>query len=400
MSRAEHAPRRLWVWSLIVLVLTIWVVVAADSSHPRGESAWAIPIYVMLPVLFTVLGTAIVSRQPGNRIAGLFLAMGAFLLISVWADFQVGLSAPGNPTMVDALAVVWFDAGFMVGLFIPLGLLLHIFPSGHVLGRRWTWAWWAAGAAALVSLFAELSVSELSPNFAPGLPQWSILNPIGFTDVGTAANPVYATIIGLTFLPLLVGGVISLVLRYRRSDATVTAQIRWVVLALILAVVVGIGPTFVGYYGLNIFIGLALIPISVTIAITRYRLFDIDRLLSRTVGYAIVIGLLGLVFALITVVPGLILGGVDDQRAVAEAPPILVAASTLAVAALFNPVRRRVLRWVDRKFNRSRYDAEIVVEGMANQLQEGADVEEILDETLSVVAETMQPSAIGVWIRV
>lgn len=399
----ESTTRRwnslLWVWSMAVVVLTLSILFSEGMSHPRGESPLALPMYVMLPGLFTVLGTAIAVRQPGNRIAYLFLFMGLCLLVSVWADFQVGLSAPSDPTVLDALAVVWFDAGFQLGIFIPLGLLLHIFPTGRVLSRRWRWAWWAAGVCALVSLFAELSVTEVSPNLQPGLPEWWIPNPIGFTDTGTMGHPTYAVVIGLTFLPLLFGGVASIILRYRRSDAQVRAQVRWVVFALMLMVVVGLGPTFVGYYGANIFLALALIPASVTIAIARYRLFDIDRLISRTVGYAIVIGLLAALFALVTTLPGLLVGGFDSEGEAASAPPLLVAASTLAVAVLFNPVRQRVLGWVDRRFNRSRYDAELVVEQFGERLRDETDLENIAEEAVAAILTTLEPSSVGLWVR-
>ncbi len=401
-SRPSTRVRRavLWGWPLIVVALSIWVPLSADLTHPRGESPWALPVYLTLPGLFTVLGTVIASRVKGNRIAALFLFMGACLLGSVvWADFQIGLSAPGEPTILDALAVVWFDSGYMVGIFIPLGLLLHIFPTGDVLTSRWRWVWWSAGVAALVALFAEMSVTEVSPNYEPSLPTWSIPNPMGFADVGTMAYPPYAVVLGATFLPLMFGGVVSVILRYRRSEATVRAQIRWVILALFLFVLVGLGPTFVGYYGVNIFIAMALIPVSMTIAITRYRLFDIDRLISRTVGYTIVIASLGALFGLITTLPGLLLGGVDANGGTASAPPILVAASTLAVAALFNPLRRRVLGWVDRRFNRSRYDAEVVVANIGDRLRDETDSENIAETALTAVVTALEPSSVGLWLR-
>lgn len=402
MSTESTTRRRnslLWVWSVAVGVLSPAILFSEGMSHPRGESPLALPIYLLLPGLFTVLGTTIAIRQPGNRIAHLFLFMGSCLMVSVWADFQVGLSAPSDPTVLDALAVVWFDAGFQVGIFVPLGVLLHIFPTGTVLSRRWRWAWWAACVCALASLFAELSVREVSPNLEPGLAEWWIPNPIGFTDTGTMAHPGYALVVGLTFLPLIFGGSVSMILRYRRSDAQVRAQVRWVVFALMLMVVVGLGPTFVGYYGANIFLALALIPVSVTIAIARYRLFEIDRLISRTVGYAIVIGLLAALFALVTTLPGLLVGGVDSEGEAASAPPALVAASTLAVAALFNPLRRRVFGWVDRRFNRSRYDAELVISRFGERLRDETDLENIEEEAVAAVSASLEPSSVGLWVR-
>lgn len=358
-----------------------------------------VALFLLLPPLFTSLGSLVAARKPGNRVALLFLAMGFFLLLSVWADFNVPWRLPAQPTVLDALAVVWFDAGVQVGLFIPLGVLMHIFPTGSFLTTRWAWAGWAAAVGAFLSFFAEISVIEVSPNFEPSIESWVILNPFGFAAVGTMAHPIYAVPIGLTVLPLIAGGVASLALRYRRSDAIVKAQIRWVLLALILFVLIGAIPAFAGFYGVNLIVALLLVPVAVTIAITRYRLFEIDRLISRTVGYAIVIGLLGLVFTLIAVVPGLVLGGVDGDGNPENSSSILTAVSTLAVAALFNPLRQRVLRWVDRRFNRSRYDAVTVIDGMTGRLAGDVRVEDITDEAVAVVIETMAPVSVGVWVR-
>jgi hypothetical protein len=136
--------------------------------------------------------------------------------------------------------------------------------------------------------------------------------------------------------------------------------------------------------------GMLLVPFSVGFSVARYRLYDIDRIISRTVSYALVAGFLGLVFfGLVTAV-----GAVSPGES-----PLAVAASTLAVAALFNPVRKRVQGWVDRRFNRSRYDAEKVMEGFAGSLQDRVDPDGVVDGWVAVVEETMQPSSVGVWVR-
>lgn len=388
----------LWSWVGVVAIATLWIFIAAGGSHPR-DSNYFFFFMMALPPLFSGLGAVIATKQPGNRVAWIFLALGLTLLGMTWADSNVTWMAPVDPTIGDALAVIWYNAGFFVALLPLFGLLLHIFPTGEYLSRRWAWAGWAAIITASTAFLAEASVMEVSPNFPPGVESWAIPNPIGFAETGTMSHPVYSLILGLTFLPLIFGGIASMVLRYRRSGLVVRAQIRWVALALLIFMVFGaLLSVFTGYYGVNLFT-IALVPVSMTIAITRYRLFDIDRLISRTVGYAIVVGALALVFALVVVVPGLVLGGVGEDGSAQEAPPILVAASTLAVAALFNPLRRRVLNWVDRRFNRSRYDAEKIVDGMASRLQDGAGVDVILDQTVDVLVETMQPAVVGAWVR-
>jgi hypothetical protein len=199
---------------------------------------------------------------------------------------------------------------------------------------------------------------------------------------------------------LLVGAVaaiVSFVVRWHRSTGVERLQLRWLVPAF-LVFVVGTLAEFGGgqdslFADVVFPLGLVLVPFAIAVAILRYRLYEIDRIISRTVGYVLVVGVLGAVLVLGTVwLPSLVLAG-------DEVPSWFVAGSTLAVAALFNPVRRRVLSWVDRRFYRSRYDAERVAEGFAARLRDEVDVHRLTNDWASVVTETMQPASVSVWVR-
>jgi hypothetical protein len=194
-------------------------------------------------------------------------------------------------------------------------------------------------------------------------------------------------------LGLVLVAILRLFARWRRSTGTERAQFQWFILGgSVFFVVIFLGQLLPEDSAADPLwlVGGAAIPVSIGVAITRYRLFEIDRLVSRSVSYLVLVGMLagvylGLVALLSVFVP-------SDN-------PVVVAASTLAVAALFNPVRKRVQDWVDRRFNRSRYDTERVMESFASTLQDRVEVGDVVDGWVGVVAETMQPSTIGVWIR-
>jgi hypothetical protein len=199
---------------------------------------------------------------------------------------------------------------------------------------------------------------------------------------------------------LVVLAVADLVVRWRRSGGVERLQMRWFVFGLVvfsILLTTAIAVEAAGIRGMANelawdlgawVLGLGSLPVTIGIAITRYRLYDIDRIISRTITYSIVVGLLGLGAA-----------GVAALAGSQFDTPLVVAATTLAVAALFNPVRRRVQRVVDRRFNRSKYDAESVVDEFAGSLQDRVDPDVVIEGWVGVVAETMQPSSVGVWLR-
>jgi drug/metabolite transporter (DMT)-like permease len=195
-------------------------------------------------------------------------------------------------------------------------------------------------------------------------------------------------VIGLAAIAIL-----SLVLRRRKSTGTERQQYRWLLLGASLFVLISAAGQVLpedSMFEVLWLVGGSAIPICICVAVVRYRLFEIDRVISRTVGYVLVVGVLGLVF----------LGAVTLLTWVSPAESQLaVAGSTLVVAALFNPLRKRLQGWVDRRFNRSKYDAERVMEHFAGSLQDRVDEDELVRGWVGVVSATMEPAAASVWVR-
>lgn len=355
-------------------------------------------LYSIIPAFFAGLGAVISTNQPGNRVAWIFFWISAGGLVDAAAVLP-DISRPAAPTFAYIFALAWSNSGFFAILVAPLSLLLFLFPTGRFLTRRWSWGGWVGGLLVLVPLVGSFFANEIGPS-TPEQAEWKVRNPIGFipTDLVDGSGLV-AQVFGVCLIALMGGGVASIVVRYRRASPVERAQIKWVAFAGLIFIAWLVASLFSVDLWVDssllsnlIFAAvLAFIPLSVTAAIVRYRLFDIDRLISRTVGYAAIVGVLALVYVVGAVwLPTEVLG---------EQPTSFVAASTLLVAALFNPVRRRVLSWVDRRFHRSSYDAEQVVAAFVGRLQDEVDAETLSEEWISVVTETMQPEAVGVWLQ-
>ena len=382
--------RALWLIPGLTLVVAAWVGWASGVDGQLG-----LVVMLGLGPVYTALGTLTVSRRSGHRVGWLLIAIGIAVMVSATTELRLG-SRPRDLDWLDYLALYLggFTA-FSVGIGLPICLLLFWFPDGRFQSPRWRWA----GPAVAVIAILGLAASVFDARLAPGDGGWSVSNPIG------VAVPADALIVlqGVGLVGLFGAGVLSLAMRYRRSDPVARSQIKWVLFSLAVTtaafVVTMVGQRWEDPVMLTpIVLGFLGIPVSITIAIIRYRLFEIDKLISRTVGYGIVIAALTLVFLALTTLPSVLIGGMSESG-VSNAPPALVAASTIAVAALFSPVRRWVLDRVDRRFNRSRFDAELVVDRFGESLGQETDLETLGARSVSVVDQTMQPNSIGIWIR-
>jgi hypothetical protein len=375
----------LWSWVGVVMALSVVLAMAIPDSIADISDV----LTVITPALLTVLGVLITTRQEGNRIGWLMIFVGGAFLIEPFAILRLSGARPDPVTTLDVLAVIGENTTFFWGFIIPFALLLYLFPTGRYLTRRWSWAGWLAVISSLGFLSDALLKKEMSINDA----EWTVTNPIGF--LSPEVRTILQFVAGMGMLTLMGGGLVAVVVRYRRSDPAAKSQIRLVALSLIMFIVVAFYRLLVNErgYASSILFGVAtlLIPISIALAIVRHRLFDIDRLISRTIGYTFVVGILATVYVAGAVwLPTQLTG---DQS------PIFVAASTLAVAALFNPLRRRVIGWVDRRFNRERYDAQHVVAELTHRLKNRIDVDGIAEESIAVINQVVQPSSVGVWVR-
>jgi hypothetical protein len=361
--------RRLLV--VIVALVGLWGVVGNVMKGMTIDDIALLPA----SLAFTVVGFVLIVRVPHNLVSWLVFAVGA------------SSSVLGAIETYASVEVAEFAAGvFIFGILVPgVGVMLPlVFPTGKPLSGGWRWV-------------GRLCLGAVGVMFA-GFFLQAIFESNRTSDVGCEGTGSCMALYGLFFvLACAVLAVASFIMRWRRSTGIEREQLRWLVLpfiALVVALVLEFGglddsSLVLVFLGLGLF----LIPLSIGVAVTRYRLYEIDRIISRTLAYLVVVGILGLVFALgVVAVPNLVIG-------TGSAPPLVVAGSTLAVAALFNPVRRRVSRWVDRRFNRNRYDSEVVVERFALRLRDEVDPDQLVAGWADVAAETMQPAVMGVWVR-
>jgi len=344
---------------------------------------------------FPVVGAVIVSKRPANAIGWLFLFIGLVFaiadLFARYADYAV-YADPGS--LPGGVWVGWVWGLLDPVVFASIMLLLLLFPDGTVLSRRWR------TVVGLVIGFVTLSVF------------WNALKPDKiFTDVFPVENPAGIGWVGahlafldqIVFLGFAVGAVLSVtsaVLRFRRSRGIERDQMKWLALAAVLLIAGFLAGAFLAIAAhadqigtLVMGLGVAAVPIAVGIGVLRYRLYEIDRVISRTLSFALVTAALGAAYV------GLVLLGQSLFSSVAGGGGLVVAVSTLVVAALFLPVRSRVQTFVDRRFNRHRYDAQKTLEAFGVRLREQVDLGTLNGDLRTAVDETMQPAHVSVWLR-
>jgi hypothetical protein len=384
MSEAAAQNRApFWVLLLGVAVVLGLISLPLWTSQSGGGD---VVFFTIAFSYFLVLGVLILKNAPGNRIGWLF----ALMALSIGLSGVLGaIGDLGYLTFSTIAGTLWL---FWIGL-VPL--LFLWFPTGRVPTPRWrileVGIFLAIGLTALSSLFTEFLCAA---GDAGECREW-VSNPLGIPGV---PHPEYSGPIGVLLILAMVTSVVAVLWRYRGSNISERLQLKWFLLAISLFAVAVLaeivfelvfGVEAPGWVGVMNAVGIIAIPVSATIAILRYRLYEIDRIISRTLSYAVVVGLLGLMVAAVATIAG---AQFDE--------PWVVAATTLGVAAMFNPVRRRVQGWVDRRFNRSRYNAQRVMDEFAGALRDRVDSDEVVRGWLGVVDATMQPETIGVWLRV
>ena len=400
MSRRAAA----WlIWSLYGLVtglLILWSgadLLSQDTSRDALYLAGEALISLATPLVFAIVAALIVSRQRRNTIGWvLMVVVGAFVVGTPLETYteHVAPSSPA-PTAV-LLLVVWFSNWNWLLLIFPLLFILLLFPNGRPPTSRWRWV----GVAAIVWAALFVLVATLSRRLTT--PDLSLDNPIGILGKGTVELLANVWIAGL--LLLLVACASALFVRYRRANDTEREQIKWLLYACAVFVVVYVGGTIgevagsnsVGGYIWGILFGLSLVmlPAAIGIAVLRYRLYEIDVVINRTLVYGSLTALLVAVY----------FGGVVGSQFVFRAltggeSQLAVVASTLAIAALFNPLHRRIQSFIDRRFYRRKYDARKTLEAFSARLREETDLEALNGELVEVVTGTMQPAHVSLWLR-
>jgi hypothetical protein len=381
--------RRIGALWLVLVVTVSTASILRLSGVLRGDTLDYVLGLTGLCVSFSTLGVLILIRRPENRMGRLFLALACnetvVVVLRLWATSL-------NPASTTAGVIAVIEEALRIVGISGAGVAILLFPTGRLLSRRWR---------IVVGLFGVVTVmgtagQALAPGVMDGLPP--VISPWATQATGAIAHALEpgAALLGVAFL----AAAASLVVRYRRAGRAEREQIKLFGIAVVFVVVLimslsaGLPKQMNGLLGSLVWqLPFILPPAAIGYAILRRGLFDIDRVISRTVSYAIVTAILVAGYVALVVVFESVtrpLTGRSDPA---------VAASTLILAALFVPLRRRVQSAVDHRFNRKRYDAEKTIEVFSARLRDEIDIDALGAELEEVVARTMQPAHVAVWLR-
>jgi hypothetical protein len=387
----------LWLLTLVSYALVFWL---NDLLVEAGRPDLAIlssdiPAFVLATLSATTVGVLLASRRPRHPVGWLLLGLGLPVALSGVATGYANYGLMARPGALPAAgwAALYHGVSVLAAL-AALQFVLLLTPTGSLPSPRWRW--WAGVAAG--SAVVALATSLVLP-FDP--PYQANPNPLAIPALAGLLRPLSNLTWAVTALGLPVAAA-SLLLRFRRARGVERQQLRWLVLAAALAAAVlaatllALAVGLVGSTGDEVLLGwvsavvLGLMPLATGAAILRYRLYDLDRIVSRTVAYGLLTVLLGGGYATVVLGLGQLLG--RDST-------LVVAGATLAVAAVFRPARRRVQGAVDRRFNRRRYDAARTIQGFSTRLREQVDLDALTAELLVVADQTMQPTRVSIWLR-
>ncbi|HJZ50248.1 MAG TPA: hypothetical protein VKE41_23920 [Roseiflexaceae bacterium] len=401
------AKRFAWSFCALVALATIWLIAnEALNSTPRS-SLLAILTHAswpLIPLAFAALGALVISRQPHNTIGWLMLAPALAIVLDAFITPLVSnvTRPPAEPSWLFLVAV-WANQISSVLAVYPILLILLLFPTGHPPSRRWNGL-----VLALVSLLMlNLLVVSFGRQLWAFSEAWSVANPIGFIP-DEWVRALYLELLQVVLGVLALLCTASLFVRYKHGSVVEKTQIKWIAFAssifglLYLVTIVTLVATGLGWasddpvaLAVQLPAGLTgiTIPVTIAIAILRHHLFDIDIIIRRTLVYSTLTLTLGLVYV------GCILLSRMLVAPYTSGSELAIVASTLAIAALFNPLRRRILNFIDRRFYRRKYDAAKVLAAFGATARDETDLEQLTAEMLRVVETTLQPEFVGLWLH-
>jgi hypothetical protein len=384
----------LWALTMLGVAVVPWMDRLLRQAD-RADLVSLVPDAVVGPLLAVLsaatVGAVLASRRPHHPVGWLLLGFALSLTASGVISSYVTYGLLARPGALPAAHLVarYYPATGTAALAL-LSLMLLLTPTGSPPSARWRW-WAFVTAATPVALVLVVPV-------APGrLDPQLLLADSPFSDRALGGVLLVATRVALVVTALAVAVAAgSLVLRFRRAHGVERQQLRWVALAaalMLLAFPVVLASVALGIPVLAEWapaVWVVVLPVAVGAAILRYRLYDLDRIISRTLAYGLLTLLLGGGYAAVVLGLGQLLG---------RESPLVVAAATLAVAALFQPARRRIQAVVDRRFNRRRHDTARIIEGFAARLRDQVDLDTLTAELLAVAEQTMQPTLASLWLR-
>jgi hypothetical protein len=386
-------PWLLWALAMLGLAAVPWLdhlLRAAGRSELAQLNASGVPA-VLGVVSAATVGAVLASRRPRHPVGWLLLGLGLSVSASGAADGYAPYGLLVRPGTLPAARFVALYGPALLAISITcIGFVLLLTPTGSLPSPRWRW--WARVATAapvVVVLAVTLLPQPLGPEYQ------SVANPLGLRTLEAPLQAATGVALAVTVLGVLVAAA-SLVVRFRRARGTERQQLRWVALAaaavslaaaLVLAAMLTETPALFGW-GLGLCA--AVLPLAIGAAILRYRLYDLDRIISRTLAYGLLTVLLGGGYAGVVLGLGQLLG--RDSS-------LVVAMATLLVAAVFQPARRRIQAVVDRRFNRRRYDAARTIEQFSSRLHQQIDLSTLTAELLAVAERTVEPKMVSLWLR-
>jgi hypothetical protein len=351
----------------------------------------------LVPLAFAFVGALIISKQPRNSIGLLMMLPGLSFFILVDAILRPYVSGPPESPTPIFLLILWFSNWNWLLLVFPLMFVMVLFPTGRPLSPRWGWLIYFG--LLLGGVILLLSISSETLTIGSGA-SWDLENPVGIFPndlIDTYILPPF--VLSLPIWVILC--VASLLVRFRYAQDIERQQIKWLIYAASIFAVSYV-PTFIqsdfsdanNIWNIFWMFGMFAIPAGIAIAILRYRLYDIDIIIRRTLQYTILTGMLVTVyFGIVLLLQGLV------ENLTGEQSPIVIVISTLAIAALFNPLRHRIQDFIDRRFFRKKYDAEQTLSHFAEVARDEVDMEKLTATLLGVVEESMQPESVSVWLQ-
>jgi hypothetical protein len=388
-GRGRSGSRLAWLLYVVALALValaagLWLVVHRPVAGAVGYGYWREGMINAL--VFATVGALIATRRPEHPVGWLFLGAGLVSAAQLaTGEFAAAFLAASGPSVAVAVAA-WVSSLFQLVVLGLLVCLLLVFPTGRPPSRRW-WVlvWVVAAGVVLFSVGAGLAPARYEE--FPG-----VENPFGITSLEAVLGWIDG-VGGVLFVAGFLGALASLVVRFTRSRGLERQQLKWFVYAAGLGVAMLVLPTPIPG-----FLVWTLAPVGLSaaaaVAVLRYRLYDIDRIINRTLVYGVLTAVLGLGYASAVLLLGQLFGGVGERT-----PSWAVAGATLAVAALFQPARRRIQTVVDRRFNRAKYNAAKTIQAFSTRLRDQIDLDTLSTELLAIVDQTTEPTRVSLWLR-
>jgi hypothetical protein len=394
LGRRMSRPVLAWVAWLLLGLACAMALITLELFRRNGLDLSGASL-ILVQLLFVALGALIASRQPANAIGWIFTGIGIAGIGGPLAEQYATYAYVTDPgSLVAPWAALWFGEWYwIIWLYLTFVFTALLFPAGHLPSRRWRPAFvLICFASAAFVVMAGLERELELPNT-----DVTIENPIALLPIDDVEEGLAGGLLALVSVASILVALTALVVRFVRAGGEERQQLKLFTFAGSLLIVGFVANGLLDAIGVGRaepadLVLFSLMPIAVGMSILRYRLYDIDRIISRTLAYSLVVLMLGLAYVGVVLTIQGVLPIEDDS-------PLVVAMSTLAVVALFRPVLTRVREVVDRRFNRRSYDARLTLDAFGARLRSEVDLDDLNADLVGVVHRTMQPATVSLWLR-